>query len=169
MSATLHHSTEQSTESKQIFRVDLGEQRLVQNGEKLSLVLGSCVGLCLWDYETQTGAVAHIMLPYSQGLNTAPERFADKAVGLLLDRFRQLDIPLTRLEANLVGGARLAESTTGFGIGHEIVGVVAALLEEESVAISSDRTGGNYGCRAELDCSTGILTVDSVIDQREIA
>jgi chemotaxis protein CheD len=161
--AATHAATSRST------RVDLGEQRLSQRGDSLSLILGSCVGLCLWDEETQTGGVAHIMLPHSQGLSDSPERFADKAVDLLLNQFQDLEIPLDRLSAKLVGGACLAESTTSGGIGQEIVAVVTAALESECVPISCDETGGSEGCRAVFDCSDGTLTIDSIEGQKRIA
>jgi len=48
--------------------------------------LGSCIGLIIHDRERETGGMAHVMLPTSQGRSGRPGKYADTAIPFLLEK-----------------------------------------------------------------------------------
>lgn len=53
----------------------------------VTLGLGSCVGVCLYDKESKISGMVHIMLPYSHQIknNGNAAKFADTGISKLLD------------------------------------------------------------------------------------
>lgn len=71
----------------------------------VTLGLGSCVAIMLYDGTARAGAMAHVLLP-SRSLardSSNPAKFPETAVPLLIEQLRQLNADPRRLVAKLVG------------------------------------------------------------------
>ena len=86
--------------------VDKGDAVLITLG------LGSCVAVVLYDPETTVGGLVHLLLP-SPSLSqdrANPAKFPETGVPFLVERLRQAGALPRRLRARLVGGAAMFAS-----------------------------------------------------------
>jgi chemotaxis protein CheD len=114
-------------------------------GTVLSTIgLGSCIGLVLFDVGSGAVGLAHIMLPQSRGSAREPARYADVGVPALIAALAALGARSQRLEAVLVGGARLFAANQ-MEIGLRNSEAVAAALREAGIPVRARETGGAVG------------------------
>ncbi|OGX68576.1 MAG: chemotaxis protein CheD [Paenibacillus sp. RIFOXYA1_FULL_44_5] len=130
--------------------------------------LGSCVGVSLYDSNSQIAGMAHIMLPSSEiarggALNLA--KYADTAIPELVEQMSKLGASNKRLTAKMAGGAQMfaycANSDT-MRIGARNVEATKNQLNKLSIPILAEDTGGNFGRTIEFYCESGVLLVRSV-------
>lgn len=133
----------------------------------ITLGLGSCIGIVLYDPILQLGGLAHIMLPDSTQIknNSNPAKFADTAIVLLVEKMVQAGAQKARLVAKLAGGAQMfdfkqASDTMRIGFRNEIAS--RQVLESLKIPIISSDTGENYGRTIELHTDTGKLTIKTI-------
>jgi len=133
-----------------------------QKGECLRTLLGSCLGVALYDRRLKLGGLAHVVLPYSPGQVELPGKYADTAIPELL---RQMQL-LSRGEpvhpvAKLAGGANMFNSSGPLGtIGEQNLTAVERQLEERRIPVVARHVGGEQGRRMLLDSATGLVTVE---------
>lgn len=124
-------------------------------------LLGSCVGVVLYDRVARVGGVAHIVLPNSGGATAQPGRFADTAIpGLISDIDRALGRPSRgRLTAKFAGGANMFQSGAALNIGQKNCEAVERILTELGVRIEAKDVGGETGRHLTLDTRSGIVAI----------
>lgn len=81
----------------------------------ITLGLGSCIGLVIYDQAARVAAMAHIMLPDSRDAKEVlkPGKFADTAVPLMMDKLMELGVNKSKLKAKMAGGPRCSTSRQG--------------------------------------------------------
>lgn len=128
---------------------------------QIRTLLGSCVGLVLYDRVAKVGGVAHIVLPDSRGAADQPGRFADTAVpALLADMERTLGRAARgRLTAKVAGGARMFQTGAALNIGEMNRDAVERLLGALGIPVVARDVGGDAGRHLTLDTRSGIVTV----------
>ena len=127
----------------------------------VSLGLGSCIGLALIDRRMGIAGLAHVVLPQSQGQpGENPRKFADLAVPELLEQLDGLGARRVRLEAVLVGGARMfAVSAASLEVGQRNDAAVRAILQGLRIPVVAAATGGCRGRTIRVDVGTSAVTV----------
>ncbi|MDI3521898.1 MAG: chemotaxis protein CheD [Bacillota bacterium] len=132
----------------------------------MTIGLGSCVGVALYDPRARIGGLAHIMLPQADGAAVSnPAKFADTALPLLVRNLEALGAVAGRLTAKVAGGAQmfqLARPTETMRIGERNTAAVLAWLRAAGIPILAQDTGGNWGRTVELDTETGELLVRTI-------
>ena len=75
----------------------------------ITLGLGSCIGLVVYDTFAKVAGMAHIMLPDSRGLKTAEKvgKFADTAVPAIIEEMLKKGATRARIKAKIAGGAQM--------------------------------------------------------------
>lgn len=136
--------------------------------ELVSIGLGSCVGICLYDPVTKIGGLAHIMLPDStqsrQSMNKA--KFADTAVPALLADMIKLGAIKIRIVAKIAGGAQMfsfSNNSDYMRIGERNVKATIEALEKAKVPLLAKDTGKNYGRSIRFCTQTGELYIKTII------
>jgi chemotaxis protein CheD len=125
--------------------VGIGEYR-VGNSPMTVIGLGSCIALILHDSRRKTGAVAHVMLPASNGNRDRPGKFADTAVPVLLDELKEQGSNCRSVTARLVGGASMFRNFNGsLNIGERNAEALRVLLADHRIPIELEEVGGNTG------------------------
>jgi chemotaxis protein CheD len=118
-------------------------------GEVLvSIGLGSCIGLALVDRTRSLAGLAHVMLPESDGASeqATPWKFADLAVPGLVERVVALGTTPSRLEAVVVGGARMFSfGGSSLDIGSRNEEATLAELAKRRIRVVGKATAGNKG------------------------
>jgi chemotaxis protein CheD len=140
----------------------MGELAVCQKGECLRTLLGSCLGVALYDRRLKLGGLVHVVLPQSPGPSELPGKYADTAIPELLRQMRLLarGEPL-RTVAKLAGGANMFNSSGSLAtIGEQNIKAVERQLEEWKIPVLARHLGGEQGRRMLLDSATGLVTVE---------
>ncbi|MCE9553815.1 MAG: chemotaxis protein CheD [Planctomycetes bacterium] len=147
-----------------ITTVKIGEIAIARDNGLLRTLLGSCLGVVLYDRRLRAAAMAHVVLPDSRGHQEHLGKFADTAIPEMIRRLEGLfvDQPL-KLTAKIAGGANMfAVSGAAATIGEQNVSAVEKLLGERRILILGRHLGGTQGRRMALDVTTGAVTIDVV-------
>jgi chemotaxis protein CheD len=142
-------------------RTGTGEDVLITIG------LGSCVAILLYDPAARVGGMAHVLLP-SPALSRQdgnPAKFPQTAIPRLLELMGQQGASTRRLTARLVGGASMFASLAAPGtiqMGERNVVASRQALYQQSIALSGEATGGDYGRTVRLWVADGRVEVSSV-------
>ncbi len=125
--------------------------------------LGSCVGLVLYDPQAYLAAMAHIMLPQSNGQpGDRPAKFADSAVGLLVGVLEDRGARRERLIAKAAGGAQMFRSQGSFlPVGVRNCEAVQVALDSAGIPVLASDLGGTRGRTIRFFMGTWILQVRS--------
>ncbi|HEX7379299.1 MAG TPA: chemotaxis protein CheD [Pirellulales bacterium] len=142
----------------------MGEIAVARSSGALRTLLGSCLGLALYDRKLKIGALAHIVLPDSLGRDEHPGKFADSAVPHMIHRMRELaDNHPLRLQAKLAGGANMFATTSAANtVGAQNVSAVERILDECRIPVVGRHCGGEQGRKMTLDLATGAVTIEIV-------
>lgn len=124
--------------------------------ELVAIGLGSCIGLALVDRQAGVAGLAHVVLPESNNPNGPAGKFADTAVPELIAQLERLGAVKRRLQAVLIGGARMFAVGASLDIGARNGAAVKAHLAKHGIQIHAEETGGNRGRTARVVLGTDV-------------
>ncbi len=156
-----------AADSPAIVSVAIGQWAVAAAPAKIRTLLGSCVGVVLYDRAAKLGGVAHIVLPSARGAVDHPGKYADTAIPALIADFdRRLGGKVrARLIAKLVGGASMFQmdsglrENSGLNIGQRNQEAIEQILAELTIPVLARDLGGTTGRRLTLDTASGIVTI----------
>jgi chemotaxis protein CheD len=130
---------------EQAAMIGIGEYR-VGSFPMMTIGLGSCIGLTLYDERMKTGAMVHIMLPDSAGRTDRPGKYADTAIPLLISELDALGSKKRSLTAKMAGGACMFEYFgANLNIGERNIQKVKSILTASQIRLASEDVGGKVG------------------------
>ena len=118
--------------------------------ELVAIGLGSCIGLAMIDRDAGVAGLAHVVLPESQGKPGPAAKFADLAVPELLSKVVAAGAAKRRIEAIMIGGARMFSVGASMDIGSRNADAVRAALREAGIELKTEEVGGNRGRTARI-------------------
>ena len=125
--------------------IGIGEYR-VGSFPMMTIGLGSCIGLIMFDPNLNLGAMVHIMLPESSGRTDRPGKYADTAVPLLVHELNALGCKNRSIMAKMIGGACMFEYFgTNLNIGKRNADKVRTMLTEHNIQLAAEDIGGKVG------------------------
>jgi chemotaxis protein CheD len=145
-----------------LIHVGIADMKVSSGENILRTVLGSCVGLCLYDHQKAIGGLSHIMLPSANIPNPPPEKYADTALPLLLKKMQDSGADPKRMQAKIAGGAKmfnLPNGSTIATIGMNNINKVEQLLKEMHITLLSKDVGGNYSRIVSFHLSSGEVKI----------
>lgn len=113
----------------------------------VTLGLGSCIGIALYDKYSKIGGLVHIMLPENPG-GKKTVKYADTGIPFLIKKLEELGAKKRRLSAKIVGGAGMFKSESGdsvMKIGARNIEAVKNILKEIGIKIIGEDVGKDYG------------------------
>jgi chemotaxis protein CheD len=134
--------------SFQLINVGIADLKVTQSPNVLRTILGSCVGVCLYDPGTRVIGLSHIMLAEQNIAGTNPKKYADSAIPLLIEEMEKFGVVSARLKAKIVGGAamfNMGENSIMGDIGRSNVRKVIEMLSTCSIELIAQDTGGDFG------------------------
>lgn len=149
-------------------KVGMADLNIAKSPDKLmTLGLGSCIGIVLYDPVVKVGGMAHIMLPDSTQIknNSNLAKFADTAIDLLIKKMTGIGANKARLVAKIAGGAQMfdfKQTSDVMRVGYRNDIATRKLLEDLGIPLVADDTGENYGRTIELDTETGVLMIKTI-------
>lgn len=149
--------------------VGIGELAVTSDGARLvSNGLGSCVGVALYDPNSDVRGLVHVMLPEADGRD-APSRgkFADSGIETLIEEMVEAGADRGSLEARIAGGSDMLDlSNAGGNIGERNIQAVKSVLDEFAIPIVGENLGGDYGRSVEFR-EAGELTIKTADGDRQ--
>lgn len=138
----------------------------------VTLGLGSCIGITLYDPHAKIGGLVHIMLPSIDQARSKDNKakFADTGIEYLVEEMVKQGAFKRRLEAKIAGGASMFSfGNSQMKIGLRNAEMTRKVLKDLNIPIISEDTGDKYGRTIELDPCNGVLHVRSALkDSKEI-
>lgn len=132
----------------------------------VTLGLGSCVAVCMYDFFLKVGGMAHIMLPDSTLITTEETvnrgKYADTAIPDLLDGLRERGALKERIVVKIAGGAQMFSFNgveNQMQIGARNIMAVEKTLAALGMKITNRSVGGNVGRSVFMDLETGGVRV----------
>jgi len=149
-------------------KVGIADLNVAYSPDKLITVgLGSCVGIAIYDKSLALGGLAHIMLPDSSQFNkvTNEIKFADLAIPILVQDMIKKGAKLRNMRAKIAGGASMfnfADKSIIMDIGSRNGIAVKNALKVLSIPIIGEDIGGNKGRTLIFDTTSGVLSIRTV-------
>jgi chemotaxis protein CheD len=152
--------------SQKVVRV--ADLQVASAGEVLITVgLGSCVAIVLYDAVARIGGMAHVLLPSPMLARSDgnPAKFPQTAVPRLIELMSQCRAVPRRITGRLAGGASMFASLAAPGtiqMGDRNVVACRQALNQHGVPLTGESVGGDYGRTVRLTVADGRLDVSSV-------
>ena len=149
-------------------QVGIAELKVAGQPHRLiTLGLGSCVGVTLYDPVAKVGGLLHIMLPDSTQFNNVnkPAKFADLGIPLLIAEVARNGGRTAGLQAKLAGGAQMFSGMNErfvLNIGERNIIMARQTLKRLGIRILAEEVGGNRGRTMILDTATGQVFIRTV-------
>lgn len=149
--------------------VGIAEYKIVKVPQKIMTIgLGSCCGVVLYDEINKIAGLVHILLSTSQHEKIPANRakYADTGIMALYEEMKKLGANSRFMRAKLAGGAHMFNfensSKSIFNIGEKNVKSCKATLAKLNIPIVSEDTLGTCGRTIIFDTTTNKLVVRSV-------
>lgn len=152
---------------KKSIKVGMADMNVCCSPDSLvTLGLGSCVGIVLYDPKQKIAGLAHIMLPDSEKImnNSNKAKFADTGVDITIEAMLKIGAKRKNLIAKIAGGAQMFAFKTNnemMRVGERNVKATKAKLKKENIRIVAEDTGANYGRTIEFFPENGELHIRS--------
>lgn len=149
-------------------KVGIADMNAVSSPDKIMTVgLGSCIGIAIYDKAKGLGGLAHIMLPDSTQFNNVnnPLKFADLAIPMLIEKLEKMGALRRNMKAKIAGGASMfnfSDKSMIMDIGNRNGIAVKNSLKEHSIPIVAEDVGGNKGRTMILNSYDGVVQIKTV-------
>ncbi|HEU4722552.1 MAG TPA: chemotaxis protein CheD [Gemmatimonadaceae bacterium] len=150
-------------------RVKVADYAVRRGNEIIATIgLGSCVAIALYDRDTHTGGLAHILLPsMAMSRETSnPAKFPETIVPIMLAEMRALGVSSSaRICAKIAGGASMfgqLVNGTGINVGERNIAATREALTAAGIQLVAEDTGLDYGRSVYFHLSDGRVEVRSL-------
>jgi chemotaxis protein CheD len=158
--------------SEETISVGIGEFKVAKGAFVLRTILGSCVGVILYDKINKAGGLAHVYLPNSADYESSPRhandkfghKYADILIPGMIEDLVAAGGNKKYFTAYIVGGASLFslnESHT-FNIGSKNLLSVKSVLKENRIPFFELHVGGNRGRRVLFHLVSGDIDIKNL-------
>ena len=149
-------------------KVGIADSNVAFSPDRLITVgLGSCVGIAIYDKNIGIAGLAHIMLPDSSQFNkiTNEIKFADLAIPILVADMIKKGAKLRNMRAKIAGGASMfnfSDKSIVMDIGNRNSIAVKNALKVLAIPLLAEDIGGNKGRTLIFDTISGVLSIRTV-------
>jgi len=138
-----------------------GQVFVSAEGKPIALILGSCVGVCIWDPVNAVGGATHYMLPSWDGRGVPSPRYGNVAISILLQKLLEAGADRGQLRAKVFGGGCLFDSLREphshkeQHLGSRNVEIALEILAKAQIPVASTAVGVDRGQRIVFRPDTG--------------
>lgn len=124
----------------------------------ISVVLGSCVSVCIFDKKRNVGGVTHFQFPGTTNPAEATTRYGNVALITLIKMMLESGSKVKHLEAQIFGGAHRKDLSPR-NIGEENARMARRVLGRYRIAVTSEDVGGEKGRKIVFASHTNEIAV----------
>lgn len=152
----------------EMIKVGMADAKVCREPDAVvTLGLGSCVGVALYDSTSKIAGLVHVMLPDSTQVrqNQNRAKFADTGIDYLIEMMVAKGANKGMLTAKIAGGAQMfafSGNSDMLRVGERNVEAVKVKLRQLGIRILAEDTGLNYGRTVEFHPQTGEFVIKSV-------
>ena len=149
-------------------KVGIADLKIGISPNKLITVgLGSCIGIAIYDKTQSIAGLAHIMLPDSTQFSniTNPLKFADLAIPMLVNSMEKQGAMKRNMKAKIAGGASMfnfSDKKMIMDVGNRNGIAVKNTLQALNIPIISEDVGGNKGRTMIFYAENGLVEIKTV-------
>lgn len=154
--------------TKKEVRVGIADSAMVSSPDKLiTMGLGSCIGIALYDKEKKLAGLVHIMLPDSKQFKNIvnPLKYADLGVEDLFKKMIDSGCRKENITAKIAGGASMfnfPDKKIISDVGKRNSLAVIEAINKLSIPIIGEDIGGNKGRTMIFESEDGSVTIRSI-------
>lgn len=145
-----------------LINVGVAQVKTASSPTVLRTILGSCIGICIFDRMKKIGGMAHILLPSDPTGKANPEKYADSAIPILVKSLLKDGARSEFLSAKIAGGASMFKfgSNLALGqIGERNIEKTREVLENLKIPIVDEDVGGSKGRVLDFFLEDGRLKI----------
>ncbi|MCU0846939.1 MAG: chemotaxis protein CheD [Spirochaetes bacterium] len=148
-----------------LITVGIADMRITSAPDILRTILGSCVGICLYDHVSRLGGMSHIMLPIHKEKTSSMTKYADTAIPMMADEMVRLGADMKRITAKIIGGSTMfnvGQNSIMGEIGKNNILMVRSVLNRMRIRIIAEDVGGDYGRTIDFFVENGSVKIRSM-------
>jgi len=148
--------------ANKLVNVGIAQVVLGDSTTTLRTILGSCVGICIYDKVAKKGALAHVLLPEDSTKSNNREKFAETAVPYMVELLTKEGCKVPNMIAKIAGGASMFQFAASFALGNigdKNVETTLKMLERFKIPVLEQDVGGNLGRVIDFNIADGSLKV----------
>ena len=149
------------TQERSEYFLNSGELLFSSDSCVVRTILGSCVGVAVYDPLLRIGGLCHYLLPDSTD-QTPSTRYGDTALPYLLSRFRIAGSEKKNLRAWIIGGALLLDAHEIFFVGDRNAEFAEKYLKDKGIRVVENDTRGYRGRKVVFNTGQGSISVDII-------
>jgi chemotaxis protein CheD len=146
--------------------VKMAEIGVLHQTGMLKTLLGSCVGVALYERKLKVVGLAHVVMPNSMGREESLGKYADTAIPETIRQMTTLAKGAKlSLTAKIAGGANMfshVSSNITNTIGEQNIVAVEKILAVLQIPILARHIGGTFGRRMVVDVDSGVVHIHVV-------
>ncbi len=141
---------------------------LRDRGILITVGLGSCVGIAIYDSSNRVGGLAHILLADSEqfknkGNNFNQAKFANTAIPVMVKEIEKLGGKPGKSYAKIAGGSQLFDfQKAGISVGEKNIEAVRNTLKQLGIPVKGEDVGGNHGRTMRFFVDSGRVAISTV-------
>ncbi|GAB6167730.1 chemoreceptor glutamine deamidase CheD [Clostridium carnis] len=149
-------------------RVGIADHSIVSFPDRvITMGLGSCIGIALYDKEKKIAGLVHIMLPYSTQFKNIvnPMKYADIGIPSLLSKMVDNGCIKKNIVAKIAGGASMfnfPDKKIISDVGKRNSTAVVETLNSLGIPIIAEDVGGNKGRTMIVETEDGTVLIKSI-------
>lgn len=124
---------------------------------EVTTLLGSCVGVAMFDPTTKIGGLNHYLLANVSHGESPNERYGEVAIPQLVDEMVKLGALRSQIRAKVYGGANVLtqiSKTEAQAIGTKNIEMATKTLKNLGIPVDEKIVGGSVGCKIIVNTST---------------
>jgi len=146
--------------------VKMAEIGVLQQVGILRTLLGSCIGVALYERKLKLSGLAHIVMPNSTGRDQSLGKYADTAIPETIRQMTAIALGTKlSLTAKIAGGANMfshVSPNNANAIGDQNIAAVEKILADCRIPIVGRHLGGTFGRRMVVDVESGMVQIHVV-------
>ncbi len=158
---------------KEIIKVGMADLEVTTSPHVLvTLGLGSCLGIILYDSVSKIGGLAHVMLPDIEAtkIQHNKAKFANSAIREMIEQMIKLGAQKKNFKAKLIGGAHMFtgiklssnNAISAFNVGDRNILSAKEELTKQNIELIGEDVGRDYGRSVEFDLETGKVKIKTI-------
>jgi chemotaxis protein CheD len=135
--------------------IHVGEIYIAEKPTEIATVLGSCVGVCLFDRKLKIGGMNHYLLPLWNGNGLKSPKFGNVSIPKMIEQAKAVGCKIDDIEAKVFGGANANPTNLeDMMIGKKNIIIAKEILTQSKISIVAEDTGGTRGRRIVMRSDT---------------
>lgn len=130
---------------------------------EIATLLGSCVGICLYNKKFSFGGMNHYMLASAHPGEAPSGKFGDYSTEMLIKMMLSHDNDVKNIDATVLGGGNVTGHLgVGAGIGAGNIIIARDMLAKYNIRVIAKHIGGDHGRKIHFKNWTGEIDVQKI-------